>query len=438
MSPGGSATVQAPERIGAYRIRRRIGSGGMASVFEAEHTQLEKPVALKILHPHLAENEVSVARFLREGRAASRVCHPNVVTVFDVGHAGGAPFLAMELLDGVDLAAHLRQSGPLEPQMIAEILLPVFSAVAAAHRAGVVHRDLKPSNILLARDFRGRLVPKVVDFGISKVSSDAEALTRTEGLLGTVHYVAPEQARAAKNAGEKSDQYSLAVIMYECATGRRPFSGDNAYDVLHAIIAEPPAPPRTFRPELPETLDAAIVRALSKDPAHRFESLSGLAAALLPFAPEELAATWPGDGAALPPPATQDEAALFARTLAEGVLPAPRSIRRKIVAAAAVAAVLLAGASAWRSGASPAPVATQLADPEPPAEPSPVAAPEPPAPAPVAEAVEKLEPAMPPVPQKKRARPPERTPPSAPAPASTPAPESRTLELGDNKAPILE
>jgi serine/threonine-protein kinase len=285
-------------RFGSYEILRLLGMGGMASVYEARHSALGKRVAVKVLHPHLASNAVAAARFVREGRAASAIRHPNVVEVFEIGVEDKTPYLVMELLEGDDLATHLQSHGRLAVSAAVDILLPTASAVAAAHAVGVVHRDLKTRNVFLAYERRTGLRPKVVDFGISKVShgeEDDRALTETETLLGTLDYMAPEQARSAKNASERSDQYALGVILYECLTGRKPFSGSSTYDLLHAIVTAPFATPSALGVEIEPALEAAILRAMHRAPEQRFSSVESFGRALLPFASQTLRAVWQED-----------------------------------------------------------------------------------------------------------------------------------------------
>ncbi len=264
----------------------------MAAVHEARHVQLGKRVAIKVLHPHLAGQKQTVARFVREGRAAASIRHPHVVEVFEIGDHDGVPFLVMDLLDGIDLATHLRDGRRMSPTEIADIMLPVVSAIAAAHDCGTVHRDLKPGNILLGRG-RGREIhPTVIDFGISKVAGEMESLTQTESMLGTLSYMAPEHARSPKAADARSDQYSLGVILYECATGQKPFSADAWYDLMHAILTAPLVPPREIVPELPEAFDDIVTRAMSRRAADRYGSTRSLGRALLPFASERVQQIW--------------------------------------------------------------------------------------------------------------------------------------------------
>jgi serine/threonine-protein kinase len=278
-------------RLGSYAIVRLVGHGATASVFEGIHVALGKPVAIKILHEHLADDEQVRNRFVREGRVAARLKHPNIVVVLDVGVEGTAPYLVMELLTGGDLRSLMADVLVLTPEHALGFLLPIASALAHAHDAGVVHRDLKPANIFLARDVRDDVVPKLVDFGLSKIASgEASSLTATELVAGTVLYMAPEQTLGVRHASPASDQYSFATILYECITGQPPFSADGVYALIERIRAGQPRPPSHVNPRLPEALDDVILRAMSHDPSRRYPSIRALGRALLPFASQAVAA----------------------------------------------------------------------------------------------------------------------------------------------------
>ncbi|MDD9940386.1 MAG: protein kinase [Myxococcales bacterium] len=275
-----------PDTIGAYRVVRELGRGGMGVVYQAVHARLGKAVAIKTLRGHMLDDEASVQRFFREGRAACRVVHPNVVAVHELGDHEGTPYLVMDLLKGEHLGSYLERRGPLPLQEMVDLLLPIISGVSAAHEAGVVHRDLKPSNLMLAVGHDGHIVPKVLDFGTSKlaVSDSDECLTSTGAVLGTLHYMSPEQVRAPQEADALSDQYSLGAILYECATGRRPFVGEGCYELMQAIMSAPVERPSARNPIMPVAFDAVVRRAMGRRPEERFQSVAALGAALLPFA----------------------------------------------------------------------------------------------------------------------------------------------------------
>jgi tRNA A-37 threonylcarbamoyl transferase component Bud32 len=280
--------------FGNYRIVRELGRGGSAVVHEARQVDSGRHVAIKIMRRRLASNEHHVARFLREARAAARVHHPHVIGVLDVGTAQGLPYIAMNLIDGEELGRKLARDGPMNVEETVDVLLPVISAIAASHDAGVIHRDLKPSNILLTRQANGRLAPMVVDFGVSKILFDSslDVRTHSRALLGSVHYVAPEQARASRAASARSDQYSLGAILYECATGGPPFWGDDHYDLLHAVLTAPLIPLREINPDVLASFEAVVMKALSRDPDDRFASMRELGVALLPFASAQSRRAW--------------------------------------------------------------------------------------------------------------------------------------------------
>jgi serine/threonine protein kinase len=275
-------------RFGAYEIVRLAGHGATASVFEATHVSLDKPVAIKLLHEHLAADVQITSRFLREGRVAARLQHPNIVNVLDVGTDQGVPYLVMELLSGSDLRSLLADVGSLSVPHALGFLLPILSALVHAHAAGVVHRDLKPANIFLSRDARDTIVPKLVDFGLSKLAGAAgelsSALTATGLVAGTVLYMAPEQTFGVRNSSPASDQYSLAAILYEAITGVSAFRGDGLYALLEEIRGAPIRPPSAVKPGIPAGFDAVLLRAMDRDPAKRWPTVRDFARALLPFA----------------------------------------------------------------------------------------------------------------------------------------------------------
>ncbi len=285
-------------RFGRYHIVRLIGSGGMAAVYEARHVDLHKRVALKVLHRWLSLRLEVVQRFVLEARAASRFSHPHVVKILDIDSLDGVPFMAMDLLEGEQLAEVLDRDGPLPVPRLVDVVLPVLSAVRAAHDAGVLHRDIKPDNIFLSRGFHGEH-PILLDFGISKVDSGgpAQPLTAAGELLGTPPYMSPEQVQNGMPSFDaRSDQYALGVVLYECATGRLPFTDHPSVNALMVAIAEGGAPSvAALRPDVPPAFDAVVARAMSLDPGDRFPSVLELGRALLPLAGAEARAVWTKD-----------------------------------------------------------------------------------------------------------------------------------------------
>ena len=277
---------------GRYRVKQLLGEGGMGQVYLAIHEAIEKPVALKILRPEYSRKADIVTRFQQEAISASRIKHPNVLDVFDFGETtAGCFFLAMEFLDGHDLADELERVSRLTPERALPLALQIAKALAAAHGAGVVHRDLKPENVFLQQTPDGDEIVKIVDFGIAQLRTNEEAaaasqrqrrrLTRTGMIFGTPEYMAPEQA-AGKKADLRVDVYALGVMMYEMFTGAVPFTGDTFMAVLSAHLHDPVPPLRQAYPELeisPE-LEALILKTLAKNPDDRFRSMQELAAGL--------------------------------------------------------------------------------------------------------------------------------------------------------------
>ena len=289
----GPAVLSGGARLGKYELVRLLGAGGMGTVYEAVHTEIGKRVAIKVLAPAVAAKPEARARFLREAQLTSKVRHPHAVDVTDMGTEGDQTFLVMELLDGEDLATRLGREPQLALTDLVDIMLPVCSAVAAAHAASVIHRDLKPQNIFLARSASG-LVAKVLDFGISKAQDAAQmdALTGSDAIIGTPYYLAPEQVTDSRSASPASDQYAIGVVLYECLTGVRPFQADSLYGVLHAIIEGAPARPRERRPDLDASFEAVVLRAMNVARPARFASVTALAQAMWPFASERGRMVW--------------------------------------------------------------------------------------------------------------------------------------------------
>jgi len=289
-------TLAAGTTLGKYSIVRLLGAGGMGAVYEATHSEIGKRVAIKVLSPAIAAVPGARARFLREAQLTSRVRHPHIVDVTDMGSDGGQTYLVMEFLHGEDLAQRLERLGPIGFEEMVDIMLPVCSAVAAAHGAGITHRDLKPQNIFLATGTR-RVHPKVLDFGISKGtdvvgSMSTGTLTATGSMIGTPYYLAPEQILDSKSAGSQSDQYALGVIFYECLTGKRPYDGDNLFVVFQGIVGGTPTMPRELRPDIPPELEDIVLRAMKSDAKARFPTIDDFGRAMLPFASSRARVIW--------------------------------------------------------------------------------------------------------------------------------------------------
>lgn len=248
-----------------YRVTEKIGSGGMAEVYKAVDSVLGRTVAVKVLHAHYASDPDFVARFKQEAQAAANLSHPNIVNIYDWGSEGSTYYIVMEYVRGTDLKALVREKGPVPAAKAAEYAAQVAAALAVAHGYGIIHRDIKPANIVLAPD--GGV--KVMDFGIARATDST--LTQTGSVLGTAHYVSPEQAQG-RALTPASDLYSLGVVLYEITTGRLPFEGDTPVAVALKHVNDEPIPPRQINPGLSPALEAIILRAMSKNPQERFTS----------------------------------------------------------------------------------------------------------------------------------------------------------------------
>ncbi|HSC21365.1 MAG TPA: serine/threonine-protein kinase, partial [Solirubrobacterales bacterium] len=260
--------------VGSYEIVERIGEGGMGTVYRALDPMLEREVAVKAIRPELLRDPLVAQRFRAEAKLLARVNHPAIATIYSFFEDGGELFLAMEFVRGRTLAAALRERGAFPWQEAVGLLAAALPGIEQVHRLGIVHRDLKPDNLMLTE--AGGL--KVMDFGIAR-AADAARLTRTGLMVGTLRYMAPEQLRG--EAGDRrSDLYALGAVLYEMLTGRVPFASDSEYEVIRAQVEEAPAPPSSLVPGLPAWLDAAVLRALAKDPAERFQSAEEMRAVL--------------------------------------------------------------------------------------------------------------------------------------------------------------
>lgn len=261
-----------------YRLEELLGSGGMGHVYRAVNEHVGRAVAIKVLRSEHAQNAQVVERFLREARAANLVRHPNVVDVLDIGKEdGGAPFIVQELLDGEDLA-HLvaRRGGKLPLEEVCDLLLPVIDAVAEAHLRGVVHRDIKPENVFLAKSARGPAVPKLLDFGISKVRAPDLRATEVGLMMGTPAYMAPEQIQGAREADPRSDVWALGVMMFEIIAGRMPFDAQDAPALFVAIATRDAPTLLEVRAEVTPQISRLVERCLRRRPDERYPSAAEL------------------------------------------------------------------------------------------------------------------------------------------------------------------
>jgi len=319
---GDNAGLDSLPLDGRYRILSRLGSGGMADVYLARDESLGRLVAIKVLKERLAADAEFVERFRIEAQAAASLNHPAIVAVYDRGKAGASPYIAMEYVDGESLKQRLRRKGRLAPDEAAATVLAVLDALREAHERHIVHRDVTSSNVLV--DGSGRV--KVADFGIARMG--ASALTRTGAMLGTSSYLSPEQAQG-RSADERSDLYSLGVVLYEMLTGRLPFSGESDLAVAMQHVSAAPPNPRSLAPDVPEAYAAVVMKALSKQPADRYQSAEEFAAALR-------AARGGGHAvpAATPPPAQGEPAAgnSGADTPPPAAVPRPSSDTSALVA----------------------------------------------------------------------------------------------------------
>lgn len=261
-----------------YELHRRIARGGMADVFLARDSLLDRPVAVKVLFPEFATDPTFVQRFRREAQAAANLSHPNIVSVYDWGEEGGTYFIVMEYIEGHSLAQTIKGEGRLHPDRAADITTDVAAALGFAHRNGVVHRDVKPGNVLISPS--GQV--KVADFGIARAVSNQENLTQAGTVMGTATYFSPEQARG-ESVDPRSDVYSLGVVLYEMITGRPPFTGDSPVAVAYKHVQEAPPPPRSHNPDIPPALEAVVLKAMAKDTADRYASAEDLRADLRRF-----------------------------------------------------------------------------------------------------------------------------------------------------------
>jgi serine/threonine protein kinase len=351
-----------------YKVSRLLGEGGMGAVYEAENTWTRRRVAIKVMHPEFARDAEATQRFLREAQSAAQIDHPNVVSVLDLGRdaASGSLFIVQEFLVGKELRALLDARGALPTEEALGLILPVIDGLVAAHALGVVHRDLKPENIFLVESRTGRVVPKLIDFGIAKALRPRENEFRTMigQTMGTPAYMSPEQARGVLDIDARSDVWSIGVVLYELLSGRVPFEGDPSPQVVLArVITQEPVPLESVAPGVAADLLAAVARALQRDRDDRYPDMQSLYAALAATQVggrvrdtlRKIASPEAAPGTSPDPPATAASPDVTA--------PPPARVRRSRVPwviGAIVGVGLLIGLAAWlapRGALAPPPVA---------------------------------------------------------------------------------
>lgn len=263
------------ENVGAYRIIQQLGQGGMATVHKAYHAALDRYVAIKALHPAFMEDPQFLKRFSREARVVAKLDHPNIVPIYDYAEHAGQPYLVMKFIEGETLKARL-QRDRLPAQESLSLIKPVGAALSYAHERGILHRDIKPSNILISADGFVYLA----DFGLARIAEMGASTLSGDMLMGTPHYISPEQAKGMKELGRGTDIYSLGVVLYELFVGRVPFDSDTPFSIIHDhIYAELPLP-RNINPDVPEEVQRILLKALAKDPRDRFSQVSDLIVAM--------------------------------------------------------------------------------------------------------------------------------------------------------------
>jgi serine/threonine protein kinase len=357
--PDPSATASLPSNVvsdppsqlvgtllaGRYRIKSLCGEGGMGRVYEAEHVEIGRRVAVKVLHPAYSRTPEVVERFRREARAASKAGHPNIVDVTDSGMTSdGSFFFVMEFVEGVELGLVIFKEGPLAVGRALHIGAQMCDALQAAHDAGIIHRDLKPENILLLTKEGQQDFVKVLDFGIAKSAEVEETaksgrrLTRPGVAMGTPEYMAPEQA-AGKPADPRSDIYAVGSILYEMLTGKPPYDGDNVMEVLHKKANESPAPLRSLRPDITDPVEELVERAMARSPAVRPQSMAELASQMRALK-ESLSAELP---APVSRPAGRRDSPILTGSVAVGPAVSMLGLSRRAIAVSAGSLILLTG-----------------------------------------------------------------------------------------------
>jgi serine/threonine protein kinase len=306
---------------GKYELHSVLGRGGMGVVFRGKHLGIDRPIAIKVLRRELVSNPTLAKRFVREAKAAATLQHPNVVDVLDYGvDADGTAFQVLELLQGESLGEHLARKGTISIATALSLVLPVIHALAVAHTRGVVHRDLKPDNVFLARNVHGRIVPKLLDFGIAKLlpkdgGTSSTLSTRAGAAIGTPAYMSPEQARGTADVGTTTDVWAIGVILFECIAGRIPFEAETGSILMARIIMEQAPSLATVAPDVPKAIVDAIDRALAAKSEDRWPTMEAFADALRNAAVASDISVPPADASdsapmSLPPPRAEEDTTL--------------------------------------------------------------------------------------------------------------------------------
>jgi predicted Ser/Thr protein kinase/tetratricopeptide (TPR) repeat protein len=259
------------EQVGPYRVIEQLGRGGMATVYKAYHASLDRYVALKVLHPAFLEDPGFKARFEREAKVVARLEHANIIPIYDYSEHQGNPFLVMKFVEGETLKGRITRQA-LTPAEGLQVIKDVGQALTYAHGQGILHRDVKPSNVILGEDGRVYLT----DFGLARIASAGESTLSSDMMLGTPQYISPEQAMGLRDLDEGTDIYSLGVLIYELTVGQVPFSADTPFSIVHDHIYKPLPLPRAVNPNVPESVERVLLKALSKERSDRFESIQEL------------------------------------------------------------------------------------------------------------------------------------------------------------------
>ncbi|TES91312.1 MAG: serine/threonine protein kinase, partial [Anaerolineales bacterium] len=287
------------EQVGPYRIMEKLGRGGMATVFKAYHANLDRYVAIKVLHPAFMEDPNFLARFEREAKVVAMLEHPHIIPVYDFAENEGRTYLVMKFVEGETLKASLNKK-PLTPEEGVQVIEAMGEALSYAHREGILHRDVKPSNVMMADD--GKIF--LTDFGLARIASAGESTLSSDMMIGTPQYISPEQAMGKRDLDEGTDIYSFGVLIYELVVGQVPFISDTPFSIIHDHIYTPLPLPRSVNPNVPEVIERLLLKALTKEREHRFKTIDEMVAAFkLAIGGEPLPDTWVDPATYTPPDA---------------------------------------------------------------------------------------------------------------------------------------